>query len=83
MGNYHVNTIIVASIDADFTKHVYNQVYASADAVVTINGVVVTLKAGLTLDIIINDIIPAVGVFLLGKPINIYTHSPNLGSING
>ena len=58
--------IIKAAADADLDEEIYYQVYASAAATPTINGEVVGLAAGMTLDVLVQSISATANVFVIG-----------------
>ena len=61
-----IYNIIKPAADADFVNEIYYQVYASAAATPTINGEVVGLAAGMTLDVILQSISATANVFVIG-----------------
>ncbi len=67
-----INTAIHSAANANFTDFVYNQVYASADTTITINGQSVTLPKGLVITVNVISIGSSANVFLLGYSKNIY-----------
>jgi hypothetical protein len=73
--------IIDSATTADLTKNVYFRVYASAAASPTINGVVVPLVAGTTLDILIKSISQTANVFVMGCRASVVNGNPNAGII--
>lgn len=76
----NIYSLVVPATNADFNKHVYYQVYASTNSTLIINGTFVTLKAGRTLNIVVNNIAVATGtVYLLGEKLDV----PNDTSIIG
>lgn len=62
----HSHNIIRASADADFVNELYYQVYASAAATPTVNGVAIAMGAGSTIDIIVQSISSTANVFVIG-----------------
>jgi riboflavin synthase alpha subunit len=75
-----IYTIIHAAADADVVNYKYYQVYAGADAAVTINGVSVTMAASSILNISVSSISNTSDVYVLGEPINVQTGSPTLSN---
>ena len=64
-------SIIHSASTANTTAFTYSQVYAATNASPTINGVVVPMNAGNTLDVNINSISSTTGVFVLGEKANV------------
>lgn len=63
-----IYSFIHSATTANLTAFTYSQVYASIAASPTINGIIVPLAAGTSLDININSVGGALtGVFLLGE----------------
>ena len=77
-----VASIIHLAASADTTNFTYSKVYAGAGAVPTINGVVVTMAAGSTLEILVRSISATADVFVLGHKAQVFTANPNLGGLN-
>lgn len=82
MGILKDNSIIHAAANANFSAFTYTQVYAGANATVTINGTSVTMAAGSTIDIRVKSISAAANVYVIGDPLNTLYQNPNLGSIS-
>lgn len=61
-----INTVIHSATNANFTDFVYNQVYASADTTVILNGQSITLPKGLVITVNVTSIGTGANVFLLG-----------------
>jgi len=72
--------IIHAATSADLTNYAYFSVYAGANATPTINGTVVTMVGGSSLDIYIRSISATANVFVIGEPKNSVTNSPTLSN---
>ena len=64
-----IPSIIHASADADLTAFTYTKVYAAAAASPTINGQLVNMVAGVTLDILVNSISATGNVYVIGDSI--------------
>jgi hypothetical protein len=76
------NSIIHTATNADFAAFIYTQVYAGANATVTINGTSVVMSAGSTINIRVKTISATANVYVIGNPINTLYQDPNLGSIS-
>ena len=76
--NNDVYSIIVAAANANFSAHSYTQVYAGAAATPTINGVVVTMAAGSSIEIKVKSISATANVYLLGENQDVYLGSTSL-----
>lgn len=70
--------------DADFVNEYYSQIYANSNSTIIINGVMVELPAYMPLNIKIQSISASTSgnVYLLGNKIDVYTGTPDLGSIS-
>lgn len=67
-----IYTIIHEAGDADFVNYSYNQVYAGDAVAATINGTVVNMAPGSTIDIVVKSISAlADKVYLIGSPKNV------------
>ena len=66
-----IEQIIDAASDADFTNNIYSRVYASSAASPTINGTVVPLIAGGSIEVLVKSISATANVFILGRKKNI------------
>lgn len=75
-----VYSVIHASADADFANYMYYEIYASAAATPTINGVVVSMGASSTLPIILKAISSTANVYVLGDKIDVTNGSPTLSN---
>lgn len=73
-----IHSIIVVATAPNFTAHTYTQVYAGAAATPTINGLVVTMAAGSSLDIIVKSISSTANVYLLGENKDVSLGSPTV-----
>lgn len=62
--------IIHAAGSADLNNYRYFQVYAGATASPTINGTVVTMAAGTSIDVYVRSISNTADVFVIGEPKN-------------
>lgn len=82
MGLLKDNSVIHESTSADLTNYSYTQVYAGANATVTINDTSVTMAAGSTIDIRVGSITGANDVYVIGNKRTTLKHDPNLGSIS-
>lgn len=67
---------------ATLSAYCYTTVYASADATPTINGTLVSLGAGTSLNILVRSISATPNVFVLGDKISVFKADPNLSSHN-
>ena len=74
-----IHSIVVASANANFTAHTYNEVFASAKSSITINGVEIDLAAGQSIKLRVKSISSDANVFLLGETIDNYTDSAQIG----
>lgn len=72
-------SFIASASTADFNNYIYTEVYAGADATPTINGVVVTMAAGTSIEIKVKSISATPNVYLLGEKINVANGSSNIG----
>ena len=77
-----VYSVIHASGDADFANYMYYEIYASAAATPTINGVAVSMGASSTLPIILKSISSTANVFVLGDKIDVTTGPISLSKYN-
>ena len=75
MGLLKDNSVIHEANLADTTKYVYTQVYCGTNASPTINGVVVNMVGGSTIDIRVGTISPTAGIYVIGSPIDTVTGS--------
>lgn len=65
---------ISSATNADFNNYVYTRVYASANATPTINGTVVTMVGGSSIEILVKSISATPNVYVIGqKRINVPT----------
>jgi hypothetical protein len=74
-----IHSIVVASGNANFTAHSYTEIYASAAASPTVNGVAIGLAAGQSIKIKVKSISSTSNVFLLGETIDNFSSSSTLG----
>ena len=74
-----IHSIVVASGNANFTAHSYTEIYASAAASPTVNGVAIGLAAGQSIKIKVKSISSTANVFLLGETIDNFSSSSTLG----
>ena len=74
------NSTIHAAANANLSAYTYTQVYAGANATVTINGTSVTMAAGSTLNIVVRSISAAANVYVIGNPTASLYQNLNLGS---
>lgn len=77
-------SVIRAWQNANFTTEYYSQIYAYSDATVVINGEIVELPAYMPLNIKIQSISASTpgNIYLLGNKIDVYTGTPDLGSVS-
>tara|TARA_R110000796_G_scaffold11198_5_gene37380 strand:+ start:5961 stop:6185 length:225 start_codon:yes stop_codon:yes gene_type:complete len=62
-----ISDVMHLSTNANLTGFTYTQVYASSAASPTINGVVVALAAGSTVNIVVRSISSTANVYVLGN----------------
>lgn len=74
-----VYSVIHSASNANLTAYTYNQVYAGADTTAVINGSVVEMVGGSTLDILVKSI-SGTSVYVIGDPINVLTDGPSLNN---
>lgn len=65
-----IGSIIHSASTANVTGYTYFKVYASVAASPTINGTVVTMPAGVTIDMLVRSISPTANVFVIGDKVN-------------
>lgn len=68
MGKQIRNSVIHEIGSADFSTYIYNEVYASANTTVVINGNSVTMVAGTKLDDLVITSASGTNAYLLGYP---------------
>lgn len=61
-----MNKVIHLSTNADTAVYTYVQVYCGTAGTVTINGTSVTMAASSTIDIFVNTIVGAAGIYVIG-----------------
>lgn len=74
-----IHSIIISAGSANFSAHSYTEVFASAAASPTINGVSISLAAGQSIKIKVKSIGSTPNVFLLGETIDNFSGSAVLG----
>jgi len=82
MSSFHGKYPIIHDADeANLTGFTYLEVYCGADASPTINGTVVTMVAGSSIEIVVNSISGSGSdkIYLLGMPKNVLVGSSVLG----
>lgn len=77
-------SVIRAWQNANFTTEYYSQIYAYSDATIRINGELVQLPAYMPLNIKIQSVSASTpgNIYLLGNKIDVYTGTPDLGSVS-
>ncbi len=77
-------SVIRAWQNANFTTEYYSQIYAYSDTTVVINGELIELPAYMPLNIKIQSVSASTNgnIYLLGNKIDVYTGTPDLGSIS-
>lgn len=73
-----IHSILVTAANANFSADTYTQIYAGAAASPTINGVVISMAAGSSLNIMVRTISATANVYLLGERQNVNQGSPNV-----
>ena len=62
--------IIHEATNADLNNYAYFEIYAGANATPTINGTVVTMAAGSTIEVYVRSISATANVYVIGEPKN-------------
>ncbi len=71
---------IHSAASADLTNYSYFSVYAGANATPTINGTVVTMVGGSSIDVYVRSITPTANIFVVGEPKNASVGSSTLSN---
>ena len=66
-----IEQIIDAAADANFSANTYTRVYASSAATPTINGTVIPLIAGGSIEVLVQSISATANVFVIGRKKNL------------
>jgi hypothetical protein len=76
-------SIVIPAESADVTKHYYSEVYGSnSGCTITINGQEINIGKESSINIKVGSVSGGVGCYLLGHNRDVFTGSPNLGSIS-